>query len=75
MANMELDAFLDNPECLPNQVRRHRTSRVEVYPDSAVFPLMEAKELCERKAERRKNLYEILKETVPEMPQKETEKN
>ena len=57
---VELDAFLDNPGCTVRQAKRHRTSRVDFHPNSMVAPIREAIDICERRAERCKKLYDVL---------------
>ena len=56
----ELESFLDNPGCVPREAKKHRTSRVEFHPNSMVFPIREAIDSCERRAERCKNLYDVI---------------
>ena len=56
----ELESFLDNPGCTPREAKKHRTSRVEFHPSSMVFPIREAIDICERRAERCRNLCDVI---------------
>ena len=56
----ELDSFLDHPGCKPREAKKHRTSKVELHQASMVFPIREAIDICERRAQRCKNLYDVI---------------
>ena len=56
----DLDQFLDNPAFEMKTARMHRTSRVDFDKNNILFPIRTAVDLAEQRAERCKNLHEVI---------------